>query len=441
MNGVESVSLAVTAGAADRYSILLVGAGLAVCCWLLLRRDARAIAVTWFVTLCFVPIWFGLTYSIYISAATLAGLMAIVSLFPAVPKHVGPADYAMVFVFVSCILPAIVGGGSRAALLDLVLQAGVALVVGRTLPLKLSLDWLYKCASAMFAVVSVLAIIEFTRGWNPFVELARPNALYQTWGTLQERGGITRAEGAFGHSIALGASAAMAIPLTLASSLRPRTKAVLVGLMLGCTVVSFSRTGMISALVGIVLSVLFLREGLTVRARVAIVTVCALLAVALIPFVGSVFAAAGDEATGSAAYRGRLTSLIPDMAVLGFSPAAHRTPAGDLYMGNFRSIDSALILFGLTYGWLPLAFVTMLLLGAIVTVLSGRATAPTISLVAQIPALATVALITQYGIFVWFMAGLALAAQSERSVAARGDPTPESENGSNGPAHSMIGTR
>jgi hypothetical protein len=43
---------------------------------------------------------------------------------------------------------------------------------------------------------------------------------------------------------------------------------------------------------------------------------------------------------------------------------------------------------------------------------SGRATAPTVALVAQIPAFATVALITQYSTFTWFVAGLAVFSQS-----------------------------
>ncbi len=285
--------------------------------------------------------------------------------------------------------------------------------------------------SAMFAAVSVLAIIEFLTGWNPFVKLVRHNVLYANWGPLQERGGITRAEGAFGHSIALGSSVAMVIPLTLASTLRPRTKAIAVGLMVGCTVVSFSRTGMIGAIVGIVLAVLFLPDRtLSVRARVAVVATVGVLAVVLVPFITRIFATAGGEATGSAQFRGRLTSLIPEMSVLGLSPAVHKTATGELLVGNFRSVDNALILLGLTYGWVALLVAALLLLGALVLVLARQATAPTIAVVAQIPAFVTVALITQYAVMVWFMIGLALSAQAARAEAIGGGASGTDEQAS-----------
>ena len=48
---------------------------------------------------------------------------------------------------------------------------------------------------------------------------------------------------------------------------------------------------------------------------------------------------------------------------------------------------------------------------AILLVLTGRGSAATIAVVAQIPAFATVALITQYSIFVWFIIGLAVTSQ------------------------------
>jgi len=433
----DVMTLAVSAGSADKYTLLLLVAGVGAAGGLLLRRDARLIACLWLASVCFIPIWIGVTYSVYVPAVTLFAFVSLVALVPVFPRHVGPADYGAAFLLVACFLPVLTGGATRATVLDLLLQAPFAFALGRLLPLKVSLDWLYRCMSYFFGVVSLLALIEFLTHSDPFLRLSQPNALFHTWGTLQARGGIVRAEGAFGHSIALGSSVAMIIPLTLTSSLRSRTKAALVGLMLGCTVVSFSRTAMLAGLLGVVLSVVFLRKGLSVRVRVTVIAVCGAVAIALVPLVSSVFATAGSEATGSAAYRGRLTSLIPDMAVLGTSPAAHRTPAGDLYMGNFRSIDSALILFGLTYGWLPLLLAAMLLAGAIVVVLARHGSAPTIAIVAQLPALATVALITQYGVFVWFIAGLALYAQAE-TIHTTGPPPDAADYPQRNPGDALI---
>jgi hypothetical protein len=417
-------TLAIGAGRADRYTMLIFLMGFAVCAVLVMRSAPKVIAASFLATICFVPIWFGANFIIYFSPVTLVGLLALVAILPALPHRIGPADYAVAFLILACLLPIVIGGATKQTITDVAFQWLLPLSVGRLILLKVSQDWLFRCMSVIFGLVGLLAIAEFLSGFNPFVLLSRPTGLYHVWGGLQARGGILRAEGAFGHSIALGSSVAMAIPIALASSLRPRTKALLVGLMLGGSIVSFSRTGMIGAVLGIVCSVLFLRSGLNSRMRAFVVVLTGAVAVLVIPYISAVFALAGSEATGSADFRGRLTSLIPDMTVLGVSPAVHRTATGELYIGNFRSVDNALILLGLTYGWVAVALAVLVLLGGIWAVLSGRATAPTISIVAQIPAFATVALITQYGPFVWFVAGLALYTQAERS---RGDDPPSEE--------------
>jgi hypothetical protein len=393
---------------------LLLGVGAAALAAIVLRGSPRLFAMAWIATICFVPWWVGLSSVVFLPAALLMSTAGVILLLPTVPARISFADVVGICFFVSCLLPLFVGGATTAAAFGLAFQWLPALLLGRLLPTKVDIRWLYGCIAMAFAVVSVLAILEFALSWNPFVHIpGASDSSFSTWAGLQRRGGIVRAEGAFGHSIALGSSVAMAIPLALASRFRSSLKAVLVVLMLACSVVTFSRIGMIGAVTGVALSVLFLREGLSRRARAAVAGTLVVLAFVVIPYVASVFESAGSEATNSAAYRGRLVSLIPDMAVVGFSPAAHRTPGGDLYMGNFRSIDSALILLGLTYGWLALLVVVVLLLSAIVAMVARSATAPTIAIVAQIPALATVALITQFSVFIWFVAGLALFAQAE----------------------------
>jgi len=420
-------TIAIGAARADKYPLMIFLAGVAACGWLVLRSAPRLIGVLFLTTICFVPIWLGANFIIYFSPVTIVGLVALAAILPALPHRIGPADYAITFLILACLIPILSGGATKQTVTDVLFQWLLALTIGRLLPLKVPLDWLYRFMSMIFGLVSLLAILEFLAGFNPFVKLARPNPLYQTWGTLQERGGIIRAEGAFGHSIALGSSVAMVIPIALASSLRPRTKTIVVGLMLGASIVSFSRTAMIGAVLGIVLSVLFLREGLGARMRAFVVVTTAAVAAVVIPFISAVFTLAGGEATGSADFRGRLRSLIPDMTVLGVSPVVHRTATGELYVGNFKSVDNALILLGLTYGWIAVLLAVLLLGGAIVVVLARRATAPTIAIVAQIPAFATVALITQYGPFVWFMGGLALYTQAERLRADHQMPQDEPE--------------
>ncbi|WNB85071.1 hypothetical protein [Cellulomonas sp. ATA003] len=92
------------------------------------------------------------------------------------------------------------------------------------------------------------------------------------------------------------------------------------------------------------------------------------------------------------------------------------------------------MLFALNYGWLPLAIVCALLVGAIVLTVTRRATAPTIALAAQVPAVMTVALITQYGMFLWFVAGLAVVSQIQRRAALAPSAHPATAVGVSAPA-------
>jgi hypothetical protein len=195
--------------------------------------------------------------------------------------------------------------------------------------------------------------------------------------------------------------------------------------MLGAAAVTFSRTGMLCAALGLGLSIVFMREGLAARARVAATAAVVVLAAVIVPMVSGTFAAAGSEATNSAGYREQLLTLVPEMNLVGLSDAAQRLSDGTVWFGQFHSIDSQLILLGLTYGSIALIGALLLLAAAVACVLLGKATAPSIAVAAQIPSLATVALITQYSAFFWFVAGLAVATQANRlAPEARHVPSP-----------------
>jgi hypothetical protein len=159
-----------------------------------------------------------------------------------------------------------------------------------------------------------------------------------------------------------------------------------------------------------------------------------------------VFAAAGSEATNSADYRLELLHLLPALQPFGWASSAYQLASGQVVLANvpssdglLHSIDNGLLLVGLSYGWVPMLVVLLGLVVALGCLFSGRVTAPTIALLAQIPAFATVALITQYSTFTWFVAGLAVFSQSvtprrgERSAPAqtrRALPVTSRENAS-----------
>jgi hypothetical protein len=70
---------------------------------------------------------------------------------------------------------------------------------------------------------------------------------------------------------------------------------------------------------------------------------------------------------------------------------------------------------------IPLALFVLMLVICAWVVISGRGSPAAVAVLSQIPALATVALITQYAQFLWFVAGVAVAACSVETPRRRAD--------------------
>jgi hypothetical protein len=419
----------VTGPEADRLVVLALGLVVGLAAYLVLRRSAKLAVGVAVVALCFVPVWIGVGLgfngNIYMPLSAVLVVVAALALVPVAGYRLSGVD--LVVVFLGTLVVFSLFAGNLAVALAFVLTAVTYFVsgflLGRLAPARVGMDWVYRLVSVVFTAVAVFAIVEFVTGWNPFVGLATGNPLFAQWGQLQERGGIVRAEASFGHSIALGSSLAMAIPLTIASTFPGLARFAMVATMIAGTVLTFSRTAIIGAGIGLLLCVLFLPGLARVRTRVALVAAAAVTTVALLPLVFTVFDDAGTEASGSAAYRLDIIALVAHMNAVGLSDVVRRAPTGELYFENFQSIDSQLILTGITSGFLAVGVVVLALVYAVVLVVTGRAQAPTIALVAQIPALATVALITQYATVLWFVVGLTAADFAARASAARAAET------------------
>lgn len=408
----------------DHLVITALGLVVAIAAYVVLRRSPKLAVAVAVIALCFIPVWIGVNLGFSGNvfspiSAVLVGVAAV-SLLPISNYRLSGVD--LVVLFLGTLVVFSLFAGNLTVALAFVLTALTYFVsgflLGRFAPARVGLDWIYGLVAVAFSVVAAFAIIEFVTGWNPFVGLTANNSLFAQWGPLQERGGIVRAEGAFGHSIALGSSLAIAIPLTIASKFPGVVRIFMVLLMLGATVLTFSRTAIIGAGLGLLLCVLFLPGLASLRTRIALAATAVLAAIALLPLVFTVFDDAGTEASGSAAYRLDLIALVAHMNVVGLSDVVRRSPTGELYFDNFQSIDSQLILTGITSGFLAVGVVVLALVYAIVLVVTGRAQATTIAIVAQIPALATVALITQYSTVLWFAVGLTAADFAARATAA-----------------------
>jgi hypothetical protein len=422
-------------GQADQLVMLMLVLGLLAVAVLVFRADARVALTCWVVTIGFVPVYFAVPLGISWMPATLVGSLVLLTTVPWGERRLGIPDALVVAFFVALIIPVLVPGSwTRTSVIVAITQWGLAFLLGRLLlGGRLGARWVYGMVAVVMTAVAGLALVEFGLQWNPFVGTGLPWGATPELRELQIRGGIMRAEGAFGHSIALGCSLALAIPLALGSALRPAVRNVMVLVLLLGAVVSFSRLGMVSGVLGLVLSVLA-GSAVALRVRISAMVATAVAAVLVLPLVLGVFGAASEESSVSANYRLDLLSLVPSMEYLGFSEDARLNAVGRMTFRGYQSIDSAMILLGLTYGWIALGIAACLLGLAVASVLLRRAAPPTIAVVAQIPALLSVALITQYAMLFWFVAGLAVAAQvrepAPSAPSAGAQPRPTSMTGS-----------
>ncbi len=398
---------------ANKNLVLGLGVSLVVAAIIVARRLPRVALAGFLAVVCLIPYWVGVDVGVYAPPTTVAAAVLVIAFFGR-GNRPGAVDLILAIVVVIYLVAMFSGTATISSGFVLIAHWSLGYVLGRFATSRITLPWIYRAIAVAFTIVAVLAIIEFVTRTNVFVTIRTSAGLFGTWGPIQERGGVPRAEGAFGHGIALGASLAIAIPLTLASGFRPWIRASMVFAMLAAATLTFSRIGMISSLLAVLLCVTFLRGNFTARARSALILGTTAVALVVGPLVVATFSDAGDEATASSDYRGDLLSLIPTMALFGQSPSASRTAHGEVFYGGYRSIDSALIYFGLTSGLIPLGLLCLCLIAAVVYVLRGAATAPTIAIVAQIPALTSVALITQYALFFWFVCGLAVSSQISR---------------------------
>lgn len=376
------------------------------------QRSPKAALLLWLLVICFVPVWIGRTVYAYFPAFVIVGLLVAVGLLPSLKRvRWTVVDILLGGVALLVVAEYALGLTTRTATFDLVLAWGGAFALARVLPAVLDPHWIYGAAAVFFGLVAVLAIGEFVASYNPFTTLlANSSATYATWGPLQVRGSVTRAEGAFGHSIALGSSLGIAAALTLGSRLRPVLKTGLLLTLALASVLTFSRTGMLTVGLSVVLGCVFLRD-LSSRYRWGLLAGTAAAAAVAFASVRDVLLSSGTEATGSALYRSDLLQLVGYIQPLGLARNFNVSTTSEVSIGEFGSIDNAMLLFGLTYGWIPAVLVVVAFAAAVVVTLRRRATPPVIAVVAQLPAFVTVALITQYEAVAWFAIGLAVSTQ------------------------------
>ena len=222
---------------------------------------------------------------------------------------------------------------------------------------------------------------------------------------------MARVEGAFGHSIAYATSMAAGIPFAAVTRWPSWLRCSTMVLLLGSTLPSLSRTGMMCALLALVLSLTLLRTDIDLRWRVGTLAGLGAAGAVGLSRLLEVFARAGREQSGSAEYRGTILVLVGHLRFLGASPVAD-SRGGTTKWAGFNSIDNEVLLAALRFGWAPVALFLVGLAVVVGRVLVRRGNAAQVALTALTPAYVTVAFITQLDSVVWIVLGMAVAAQA-----------------------------
>lgn len=376
---------------------------LVICQW----RAPRTSFVLWCAALVFVPVWVGVNAGVFWSVATVLTALAVATNLPWMRWH--PIDACLLGFVVLVVAMNLIGEVRLAPLVTALLEWVLPYLWGRMVLSRLSGGFVLRVIATAATVVAVLAVLEFLTGTNLFVAIPGSGVAHATWSPLQDRAGFIRAEGAMGHSIALGSVLAMAAAFVIAAPW-PFVVRVLALAFLGAAVVlSFSRIALVGFAVTVALAALLMKD-VSRRARAGLLTILAVAVLAVLPFLSSVLESAGDEADGSAGYRTDLVILLSQVRPIGGAGAWESLIVDGQYLGYFaRSVDNAIVSILLRFGWLPTALLFMVVVGAILMSIRRSRSAAAVALVGQVPSLFVVALITQYGMFYWFTVGLAVA--------------------------------
>ena len=369
------------------------------------RASPRATFIAWTLVLFLVPIWVGVSVGFFWAAITLVTLAAIASSLTDVRLTVvdGLAAAFALLVLALFAVKAATLSDTVIALLEWL----VPYAWGRIVLARVPAMFVTRTIATVATAAAVLALIEFATRVNVFVMI--PGLGNAEWAELQPRASFLRAEGAFGHSIALGASLAMASVFVVLARWRTPVTLLALAAVVGAIVVTFSRIGLVTAALAIAMCVV-LSPGITRRLRWAVVATACAAAALIVPFLGAVFLDAGEEAGGSAAYRTGLLALVPEVQLLGSAGDWEGRAVDGVYLGDFAdSVDNTLLLIALRFGWIPALLVAAIFALVALGLLRRRANPAAIAVVSQIPALFAVALITQFGMLLWFLVGLAVS--------------------------------
>ena len=393
--------------------MLLLAVGGSLCGLLLLVFSAqpRLAFVAWLLALSMLPAWATIHIFVNVPIHCVIAMVAVA----AVVFRIGPkfTKFDAYFALLSgtAVAAALFGGAGMGSAVQIIFAWVIPFLAARVLVSAIGVPFAVDAIALILGLVAALAILEFIFDWHPFVDWNfGSQSIFQTWHTIQYRGGRPRSEWTFGHAIALGGSLALSIPFIVQSSYRASLR-ILLMLCVGAGIfATASRGPFIAAAVTAGICVVY-----TIQRRV-VRTVAAMTILTGVIFLSSylydlliTLSVSGDQSDRlSVAYRPKIYSLYTS-AIEWFGNYS------TVDIGN-KSIDSAYLVIGLQFGWIVLVLATLPLGVSAVRVLIGSASSAEIALVGQIPLLAVVAMVNQYESLMFIIAGLAVQMTIEPEI-------------------------
>ena len=381
----------------------------------------RFALTVWIICLVAVPVWPELRVGVALQPLSALSLLLVPAIIRNWRGPIRPSDWLMLSFAAATTISVAFFSAPQFAWIAVFSQWGAAYLVGRTLGPAVGEGRAYRALAIAGTVVGIWALAEFVLGLHLFEGYLV--AFDQAgWHTIQIRGSFARSEGAFGHSIAMGGFLALCVPFVIACKTTTLRRIVMLIFVTAGGLVTFSRGAIIGVAAAIVLSLLFMAsESLTRRARTGLILAATLASAIAVPLTLNIFTSVSSDLTVSTNYRGELsTSFIPDLNMFGLGDGVQFVDGAQRYR-QFTSIDNAYALLGLQLGWVPLLILVGGVLAVAVRLVRGRGGPADVALVSQAIVLYTVALITQYGLAVFFVVGLAAAfgPQRKRTVSDR----------------------
>lgn len=381
-------------------------------------RLARVAQVIWLISLTMVPIWVGVDLVASIPVQCIVAIIAVFVAQRSVHSRFTMFDAYFVMLLSLSFAVVLVGGSNWAWWAQIPVRWVIPYLAARVLVSAVGIRFTVDAIALVFGIVGMLAIVELLISWHPFAGLITSTPEYAIWSEIQIRGGRERSEWAFGHSIALGGSLSMSIPFILNSSYRTGTKLGLVTLVGAGIVATGSRGAVVAGCATAAICVIYRLKSRTARTFASIlVLITGLLTAPIITPVLESFGLSTLEEQESLTYRNILYSTyLTEMNPFGQSPI----------IWAIKSNDSAFLQIGLQMGWVFLSMMLIPILLIVIRVLTGNASIAEISVVGQLPLFFTVALITQFELFVFFVVGIAvqmaLARGPTHGCSAKGRP-------------------